>query len=96
MMSYQPLKGQWDINSEETKYLKKIGANAYVIYLKTKKKFVIQARDFVSNYIQNTEADGLVLYCSSTNNVKSIQVPERDSVIRAEAPLSGYLLRPDP
>ena len=94
-ISYHPLKTQWDINSEETTYLKKVGVNAYVLYMKTKKKFVVAARDFVTNYIQNTEADGLTYYCASSIGVK-VQVPEKDSVIRGDCPLAGFLLKPDP
>ena len=60
--------------------------------MKTKKKFVVAARDFVTNYIQNTEPNGLTYYCASSNNVRGVTVPEKDGVVRGDSPLAGFLL----
>lgn len=93
--SYGPLKKEWDINNDQTIYKKKVGVNGYVLYSKTVKRFMIAARDFASNYIQNTESDGTVFCCvSSTNCVMNI--PEEKSVVRGETPLSGFIIKPDP
>lgn len=48
---YTPMKPQWDLNNDQTVYKKKIGVNAYVVYSRTVKKFVISPRDFVVNLI---------------------------------------------
>lgn len=37
----------------------------------------------------------MTYYCASSSNVKVV-VPEKDSVIRGECPLAGFLLKPDP
>jgi hypothetical protein len=52
-MQYRPMRREWDLNCDETKTLKKYGANAYVVYKKTMKKFVIAPREFVANQIMN-------------------------------------------
>lgn len=78
---YTPMKPQWDLNNDQTVYKKKVGVNAYIVYSRTVKKFVISPRDFVVNLIQNTEADGTTYYCASSTDCE-FEIPEVNNVIR--------------
>lgn len=89
------LKPQWDINCDHTIYRKKIGVNGYICYNQTVKKFVVAARDFVMNWIQNTEPDGSIYYCASSIGCKWNE-PEVKDVIRGSTPLSGFHIKPCP
>jgi hypothetical protein len=46
-MTCDDFKKDWDMNNDSSKFLEKIGANAYTAYKRTKKKAVVSARDFV-------------------------------------------------
>ena len=48
-MMHAPFRNEWDMNSDKSSYITKIGANAYHAYKKTKKKAVVASRDFVVN-----------------------------------------------
>ena len=62
---------------------------------KTKKKFVVASRDFAMNMIFNREKDGTVIICASTDNFKG-DCPPMANTVRAESPLSGFILGADP
>ena len=93
LIQYRPMRNQWDLNCDEQKILKKVGANAFVIYKKTMKKFVIAPREFVANQIMNVEANGAISILGSSTNCK-FDVPARSGVIRGESPISGYIIEP--
>ena len=65
-MCYKPFKKEWDINNEEVDFKKKIGANAYIYYSKTKSKMGFEGRDFILNYLVNIEADGTLMVAASS------------------------------
>ena len=90
---YNPLKSQWDINCDKTIYRKKVGVNGFILYNKTVKKYVVAARDFVMNWIQNTEPDGSTYYCASSIGCKYNE-PEVKDVVRGATPLSGFHIQP--
>jgi hypothetical protein len=75
--------------------LKKVGVNGYEYYLKSKKKFVVASRDFPFNLIFNIEEDGTIISCASTDNFKGT-MPEQPNTVRAESPMSGYIIAPKP
>lgn len=92
---YEPFKREWNINNEIQEHKKKIGVNAYVTYVKTIKKFVVSARDFVVNFLINEEPDGTIWFVTSSDNCKH-EIPEQSGVVRAYTALSGTILKPDP
>lgn len=92
-MCYGPFRQEWDINNDKIQFKKKVGANAYVYYSKTKSKTAFSARDFVINYICNLEEDGsLVVACTSFNC--DYEIPLQDGVTRGEIAVGGILLEP--
>ena len=92
---YTPFRVLWDINNDFLLLKKKIGVNAYIAHIKTKKKFVISARDFVVNYLINQDPDGTVSFVSSSDDC-DFSIPELSSVVRAYTALSGIVLKPHP
>ena len=72
-----------------------MGVNGYQYTIKAKKKFVVASRDFALNMIHNIEEDGTVVICTSSDNFKG-DCPEKPSTVRAQTPLSGYILKPEP
>lgn len=92
-MCYKKFKPEWDINNERVGYHKKIGANAYIYYSRTKSKTGFSARDFVMNYMCNIEPDGtLYVVCSSYNC--DFNYPEQDGAVRGDIAIGGILLEP--
>lgn len=61
-------RSQWDVNNEFFVFKKKIGVNAFILHSKTKKKLVVASRDFVVNYLIQEEADGTVMFSSTSEN----------------------------
>lgn len=92
-MQYRPIRKDWDLTCDEQKTLQKIGANAFVVYKKTVKKFVVAPREFVANQIMNVEDDGTIIVLGSSTNCK-YHVPPRSGVIRGESPISGWIIEP--
>ena len=90
-MQYKQFKKEWDINCDSTKYLKKIGVNAFIYHNKTVKKFVVASRDFVVNMLHIREQDGTVIILGSSTGCKFDYPPEK-GVIRGESPLSGMII----
>ena len=62
-MNYKKLKPEWDLNNDTSGFKKKIGANGYVMYTKSKSKMGVSARDFLNNYLINIEPDGTLIIC---------------------------------
>jgi len=69
--------------------------NAYISYLKTKKVLIVSSRDFLVNYLCNTEEDGTIMDVVSSENV-DYNFPEVSSTVRALTPINGMMLKPDP
>ena len=90
---YHQFKPQWDINCDHTIYKKKIGVNGYILYNHTVKKIFVSARDFILNWIMNTEPDGSTYYCGSSIGCNWVE-PEAKDVIRGATPLSGFHIKP--
>ena len=74
--------------------MKKIGANAYIFYSKTKSKTGFSSRDFVLQMIMNIDKDGSIIVCCSSSNC-SFDYPLSMDATRAESPISGTILIPD-
>jgi len=68
-MGYKKMKNDWDLNNDASKYFKKVGANAYIYYSKSKPKMGISPRDFLNNYLVNIEKDGTIIILVSSTNV---------------------------
>ena len=95
-MCYKPLRQEWDINNDYAEFTKKIGVNAFMYYNKTKKKFVISARDFATNYLINIEEeDGTLIVCGSSLNPHE-EIPEKSGIVRGATPISGWVIKPNP
>ena len=94
-MMYGPLRREWDVNNDFMEHKKKIGVNAYVTDIKTAKKFVISARDFVVNYVIHEEADGTIMICTSSDNCP-LKMPDQSGCVRGYTALTGYVFKPDP
>ena len=94
-IQYFPLRKEWDVNNDINRTEKVVGANAYIQYIKTVKKFVISARDFVTNYIVNEEADGTIILTVTSEGV-DYNIPPVAGVVRAYTALSGWILKPHP
>jgi hypothetical protein len=93
-MCYSKFKPEWDINNDGVKFHKKVGANAYIYYSRTKSKTGFSARDFVVNYLCNVEADGsLIVTCSSFGC--DFQLAPQDGATRGEIAIGGLLLVPN-
>ena len=86
-------KPEWDINNDGVKFHKKIGANAYIYYSRTKSKTGFTARDFIMNYICNLEADGTVIVTCSSFNC-DFKLREQHGATRGEIAIGGILLEP--
>ena len=94
-MQYFPLRKEWDVNNDICKTEQVVGANAFVYYIKTVKKFVISARDFVANYIVNEEQDGTIIITITSEGVE-YNIPPVAGVVRAFTAMSGFILKPHP
>lgn len=92
---YIPFRQLWDVNNDFLLLKKKIGVNAYITHVKTKKKFVIAARDFVVNYLINEDTDGTVTLASTSDDC-DFTIQETQGVVRAYTALSGMVLKPHP
>lgn len=93
---YGPLRKEWDTNIEHAEIKKKIGANAYIMYSKTIKYYLVKSREFIINYLINEESDGTVVFVSSSDNCDyDKHFPEIPGVIRAYTALTGALFIPD-
>jgi hypothetical protein len=92
-MNYSPMIKEWNLNHEESEFLKKVGVNGFHYWSKTKKVFVVSSRDFATNMLYNVEADGTVIICGSSDNFHG-DCPEKPGAVRGLTPLSGYILRP--
>lgn len=57
------------MNNDTTQFMKKIGANGYVLYNKSKSKMGVSARDFLSNYLINVEPDGTLISVACSYSV---------------------------
>ena len=68
-MNYKKMKPEWDLNNDKSEFVKKVGANGYILYTKSKSKLGISARDFLSNFIVNIEPDGTLIVVVCTQNV---------------------------
>lgn len=62
-------KTKWDVNVEKVEHLKKVGVNANVTYMKTKKVLIVSSRDFVVNYLCNWEEDGTIVDCATSDDL---------------------------
>jgi hypothetical protein len=93
-MACKDFVNEYALNTDYTEFRKKIGANGYICYSRTKPKMGFSARDFIMNYLINLEADGtFILVTTSTNcNWKE---PENKGLVRGELPISGYVMTPD-
>lgn len=74
-MGYTPFRKEWDINNDQNVYKKKVGANAFQIYNRTISKMGFSARDFAANLLYNIEADGTILWVSSSSNC-TLEMPD--------------------
>ena len=74
--------------------MKKVGVNAFITYTKTIRKYVISARDFLTNYLMNEEEDGSIMLVTSSENCK-YDFPPVSGVVRAYTALTGYQFKPD-
>lgn len=92
---YIPFRQLWDVNNDFLLLKKKIGVNAYIAHIKTKKKFVIAARDFVVNYLIQETTNGAITMVTSSDDCE-FTVPEISGVVRAYTALSGFILKPHP
>jgi len=65
-MNYKKMKPEWDLNNDTSAFVKKVGVNGYILYVKSKSKMGVSARDFLNNFIVNIEPDGtvIVVVCS--------------------------------
>ena len=75
--------------------MKKVGVNAFISYLKTKKVLIVSSRDFLVNYLCNTEEDGTIIDVVSSDEV-DFDFPEVANTIRGATPINGILIKPDP
>lgn len=91
-MNNGEFRTQWDITSDQTKYLKKVGANALYYYKKTVKKFVVAPRDFVCDFLMNQEADGSIATIASSDKCQC-NYPTQSGIVRGESPISGTFVK---
>ena len=94
-MMYAGLRKEWDVNNDFMEHKKKIGVNAYITHIKTIKKFVISAREFVVCYMVNEEPDGTLLICTTSENCP-VDIPQMPGIVRGHTALTGYTFKPDP
>lgn len=67
----------------------------YTTHKKTKKKFVVAARDFVSHVFTNRKEDGSAYNIVSSTACQYELAPEK-GVVRAECPVGGHYMKVDP
>ena len=65
-MGYWPVRQEWDINNDVSEYRKKVGANAFYFYSRSKSRTGFGSRDFVVSLLYNEEEDGTLLWASSS------------------------------
>lgn len=86
-------KTKWDTNIEKVVHLKKVGVNAQVTHLKTKKVFVVSSRDFIVNYLCNEEEDGTITDVQTSNDLFH-EHPEQPNTVRCHVYINGLELKP--
>lgn len=87
---YGPLRKNWDTNIDMVENKKKIGVNAFVSYARTIKYYMVKAREFITNGLVNEEADGSVVFVSSSDNCEYVdKFPPVSGVIRAYTAVTG-------
>lgn len=85
----------YDKSIAESRLLRKICANTYSSYDKTKPEFMIAARDFVTVVHNELRPDGSILFLFFSDDSIENEVPAGKPV-RAKVFIAGHLLEPVP
>ena len=93
-MACKQYLNEYALNTDHTAFRKKIGANAYIYYNRTKPKIGFQARDFICNYLINIEQDGTLVIVSTSYGV-DYDEPKHSGITRGDAPIRGWVIIPN-
>ena len=86
------LQKEFNSNLAESRWLKKIGTNAFIGYQAVKGMLGFQARDFVFKELLNIEADGQIILVATSNEL-GYEHPEVKGIIRADIPITGLIFK---
>ena len=95
LMNCFSMTSMWNLNNDLNEQVAKLGVNGYIVYQRTKKAYVVSARDFVVNYLCNEEEDGTIMYVATSLNCQ-YKIPEKSNVVRADSIIVGLILKPHP
>ena len=94
-IQYNPWRPEWDANCAEIFWIEKMGVAAYTMYNRSKKVMVVSGRDFIMDVLTFQEPDGTILLIISSNEEQTLSYPQKKGVVRANAPIGGWVLIPD-
>ena len=95
-INYWPTCKEWNVDAEMIKYVRKMGVGAYTVLNRSQKVMVVASRDFVLDFLTFQRPDGVTFIVISSNHDLYEEFPAPKGVMRAEAPVGGWIVKPDP
>lgn len=89
------MRGEIDPDTEVCTLFNKVGVGAYQCFWKSKKIMVVDSREFLMDCMVFEQPDGTCIHLTSSNKDLYSKRPLSKNSVRAETPISGWILTPD-